>query len=51
MNDKVKCGLGVSGLLAVGAGIGIGAKTLGQKIIAKVKEKRAEKKAAEPETK
>lgn len=50
MNDKVKCGLGVSGLLAVGAGIGIGAKALGQKILAKVKERKA-KKAAEPETK
>ena len=44
MNEKVKCGLGVSGILGVGAALGIGAKALGTKIIAKIKEKKAEKK-------
>ena len=48
MNEKVKCGLGVSGLLAAGAGLGIGAKALIQKGIQKVKERKA-KKAAESE--
>lgn len=43
MNEKVKCGLGVSGILAVGAGLGIGAKALVQKGIQKIKEHKAKK--------
>ncbi|MBO7450870.1 MAG: hypothetical protein J6U54_10930 [Clostridiales bacterium] len=47
MNDKVKCGLGVSGLLGAGAALGIGGKALVQKVMAKIKERKAEKAASE----
>lgn len=47
MNDKVRCGLGISGILAVGAGLGIGAKALVTKVVKKVKEKKAERAAEE----
>ena len=49
MTDKVKCGLGVSGILAAGAAVGIGAKALITKGIQKYKEHKAKK--AEEESK
>ena len=51
MNDKIKCGLGVSGILAAGAAIGIGAKALGSKVIQKIKESKAKKQEESTEEK
>ena len=49
LKENVKAGLGISGLMVLGAGIGIGAKALGGKIVDKVKEKKNKKAEASEE--
>ena len=48
MNDRVKAGLGISGIAAVGYGLGRGIEFLAKKVITKVKNNKEEK--AEKET-
>ena len=50
MDDKVRCGLGIGGLLGIGAGLGIGIKAGVKKGIEKWKEHKA-KKAEQSEVK